>query len=147
MESPQNPSFQFYKGKRPLQAAEVKAIVRYVKKIKPLVVVSYHSSGREIYWKYGENQLLFRDYILATKLSDLTGYPLADPPSNAIGAGFTDWFIDTFQRPGFTVEICKPVKDTNPPVSELVEEWRRNRYVGFLLAEEMRKQLRTNEND
>ncbi|WAA12970.1 M14 family zinc carboxypeptidase [Fervidibacillus halotolerans] len=134
MKSPPKPSFQFYKGSQPLQAKEARAIVQFVNQLKPLATVSYHSSGREIYWKYGKG-----DYSLAVKLANLTGYSLADPPVHAVGAGFTDWFIHAYQRPGFTLEICKPVNNRHPPIEELVEEWERNRYVGFLLVDEIRK--------
>lgn len=139
MESPTSPSYKFYKGKRPLEAKEVRAIVRYTKKTEPLAAVSYHSSGREIFWRYGKNQHVDRDYRLALKLSYITGYALGNPPENAVGAGYTDWFIETYRRPGFTLEICKPVEETNPPVTELSEEWMRNQFVGILLADEMAK--------
>ncbi|MCU9612558.1 M14 family zinc carboxypeptidase [Caldibacillus lycopersici] len=137
--SPSKPFYKFYKGKQPLEAKEVQALVQFVKKIKPQAAITYHSSGREIFWRYGNHQNIFRDFQIGQKLSFYTGYPLATPPKNATGGGFTDWFIAAFNRPSFTLELCDFQGETNPPIAQLHEEWERNQYIGFVLAEEAEK--------
>lgn len=137
------PSFMEYKGKRPVEAKEVQAFVTFVKEINPLSTISYHSSGHEIFWQFGDRQDIVRDYFLATSMSELTGYSLSTPPKEAFGAGFTDWFIETYGRPAFTFELTDFNKESNPPMTYLPEEWRRNQFVGLYLATEMAESLQS----
>jgi g-D-glutamyl-meso-diaminopimelate peptidase len=136
---PNSPSYQFYKGKAPLAASEVAALTRFVKEIQPSLTLSYHTAGREIYWRYKNGMELFRDYILAKKVAKLTGYKLAKPPKKATGGGFTDWFITAYHRPAMTIEISYLVGDRHPPLSVFHEEWKRNKCVGIKMAEEAKK--------
>ncbi|MDP4163879.1 MAG: M14 family zinc carboxypeptidase, partial [Bacillota bacterium] len=66
------PSYRFYKGKKPLESDEVKAITDFVEKIKPLTAIAYHSAGREIYWQYHNDENFERDRFLANKIAKLT---------------------------------------------------------------------------
>jgi g-D-glutamyl-meso-diaminopimelate peptidase len=136
---PKEPSYQFYKGKAPLEAAEVVALTNFVRKTQPSAALTYHTAGREIYWRYKNGRQVFRDYILAKKVAKLTGYKLAKPPKKATGGGFTDWFIPTYHRPAMTIEISYLVGDRHPPLSVFKEEWKRNKYVGLKVAEEAKK--------
>jgi g-D-glutamyl-meso-diaminopimelate peptidase len=138
-EDPGTPFYRFYKGKAPLEAEEVIALTQFIKEINPYVAVAYHSAGREIFWKYKNGKNLKRDYLLAKKVSKLTGYKLAKPPKKATGGGFTDWFITTYHRPAMTIEISYPVGETNPPLSVFKSEWKRNKKVGLMLAAEAKK--------
>ncbi|WP_442599010.1 M14 family zinc carboxypeptidase [Neobacillus sp. D3-1R] len=131
-----SPSYQFYKGEKPIASHETKAIVRFTKKIKPIMAVSYHTAGREIYWKYNNGENKQRDFLIANKAASLTGYELAKPPKEAVGAGYTDWFIQTYHQPAMTVEISYLVGETSPPLSVFDEEWRRNQFLGMMLANE-----------
>ena len=47
-----NRRINFIKAEQPLEAAEVKALTDFTKEIDPLIAVSYHTSGREIFWHY-----------------------------------------------------------------------------------------------
>jgi g-D-glutamyl-meso-diaminopimelate peptidase len=136
---PASPSYQFYKGKKPLEAEEVIALTKFVYEIKPLIAVSYHSAGREIYWQYKNGKNLGRDLLLAKKVAKITGYKLGKPPIEAEGGGFTDWFITTFHHPAMTIEISYLVGERHPPLSVFKAEWRRNKDVGLVLAEEAKK--------
>lgn len=138
-EGPSMPWYQFYRGKSPLEAKEVKALISFTNKIRPEIAVSYHSSGREIFWNYYNGHRLKRDRQLAKKVSKLTGYALSKPKKNAVGGGYTDWFITAYHQPGMTIEISHPVGETNPPLSIFKEEWKRNKLVGIMLATEAEK--------
>lgn len=137
------PWYQFHKGLAPMSAKEVLTITNFTKKMMPSVAISYHSSGREIFWNYKNGSHLERDKNLANKVSLLTGYSLSEPIKEAIGGGFTDWFITTFRKPGMTIEICPLVEESSPPLSIFQEEWKRNELVGIMLAEEVRKRLKS----
>lgn len=136
---PNAPSYQSYKGQAPLEAAEVIALTNFVKETGPAAALSYHTAGREIFWKYKNGRHLNRDRMLAKKMAKLTKYKLAKPPKEAYGGGFTDWFIITYHRPAMTLELSYLVGDRHPPLSVFKEEWRRNKYVGLAIAEEAKK--------
>ncbi|KMJ58139.1 carboxypeptidase [Bacillus sp. LL01] len=129
------PSFQYYKGKFPLQAKEARAVVSFTREVQPLMAITYHSSGRVLYWYFKNDQAVInRDKRIAEQLSKLTGYSLDQPEEHAVGGGFSDWFVSEFKRPSFTPEISYFVEDTNPPLSVFQEEWNRNKKVGIYLA-------------
>ena len=138
-EEPASPSYQFYKGEKPLDAKEVIYLTKFIKEINPSIAVAYHTAGREIYWNYNNGKNIKRDHHIAQTISTLTGYKLAMPESNATGGGFTDWFITAFHRPALTIEISYLVGETNPPLSIFKKEWKRNRKVGLKLAAEAKK--------
>ncbi|RFU60686.1 carboxypeptidase [Bacillus sp. V59.32b] len=133
------PHYQFYKGTRPFQAREARALAEFTGRINPEIAVSYHTSGREIFWHYhNKAENVIRDYQIARKTAALTGYQLSSPEKHAVGSGYTDWFITKFNRPALTIEISYLVKETNPPLSVFTEEWKRNKAGGLMLAEEAR---------
>ncbi|WP_080847660.1 M14 family zinc carboxypeptidase [Cytobacillus gottheilii] len=140
------PSWQFFKGRKPVETAEIKALIRFVRKIKPEIAVAYHSSGQEIFWDYHNGSHSARDRAIAEQVSELTGYPLSEPSAEAVGGGFKDWFITEFHKPAMTIEICKLIEERHPPIGEFSEEWQRNQHVGILLAHEARKMMKE-END
>ncbi|MEH7117913.1 M14 family metallocarboxypeptidase [Neobacillus vireti] len=138
-QEPSNPSYAFYKGKRPLESKEVIALTEFINEVRPQVAVAYHTAGREIFWNYKNGKYLKRDYKLAKKVSRLTNYKLSKPDPESVGGGFTDWFITTYHKPAITIEISYLVGETSPPLSVFKKEWKRNKYVGLLLAEEAKK--------
>lgn len=138
-QDPASPSYQFYKGEKPFESKEVRSLSKFIKEINPAIAVAYHTAGREIFWNYKNGKNLKRDKRIAKKISKLTGYKLARPAKEAVGGGFTDWFITTYHRPALTIEISYLVGDTNPPLSVFKKEWKRNRYVGLKIAAEAKK--------
>ncbi|MFP7295653.1 M14 family zinc carboxypeptidase [Neobacillus niacini] len=141
-DGPKNPSYQFYKGNKPLEAKEVRALTKFIRTINPEIAVAYHSAGREIFWNYKNGKHLKRDKRIAKKISLLTHYRLAKPPKHATGGGFTDWFITTYHRPAMTIEVSPLVGETSPPLSVFETEWERNKYVGLSLAREAKLLLK-----
>lgn len=138
-QQPDSPWYRFYKGDKPLESKEVESLTKFIEEINPAIAVAYHTAGREIFWNYKNGINLKRDKRIAKKISKLTGYKLALPKKNAIGGGFTDWFITTYHRPAMTIEISYLVGETNPPLSVFQKEWKRNRNVGIKLAKEAKK--------
>ncbi len=129
VDCPGRPSYANFRGESPLSELENKALRDFTYAIKPEIVLSYHSSGRVIYFP-GDSP----EQQIAEGIADLTGYrlvPLQDP-----AAGYTDWFVDTFNRPAYTPELSYSVGPTNPPLSVIPEEWQRNKYLGLYVAKE-----------
>ena len=112
-----------YVGRAPLIQRESRALADYTEEVDPALVLAYHSQGKEIYWQ-------FRDYFVpgAKELGDVmarvSGYRLAEVPYESAFAGFKDWFIQQFRRPGYTVEVGE---GQNPlPLSQFPEIYRDN---------------------
>lgn len=67
------------------------------------LIISFHTQGKEIYWNF-QNINPPQGYEIGEKFAESSGYVLADVPYNSSFAGYKDWFIQDFNRPGFTIE-------------------------------------------
>jgi len=76
-------------------------MARFTETIAFDAVMALHTQGREIYWNYREYEPAEAEH-LAGRLGRVSGYK----PVKLTGsdAGYKDWFIHRFRRPGFTVE-------------------------------------------
>ena len=114
-------------GPAPLSAPESRAMADFTLSFRPKLTLSYHTQGEVIYWKY----LDFSPYnsrIIAEAFASVSGYAAEDTPFASGFAGYKDWFIQDFDRPGYTIEAGKGV---NPlPVSQFDDIYRAN--VGIL---------------
>lgn len=109
------PAPQDYVGAAALSAPESRALYDYTLGLSPRLTLSLHTQGEEIYWRWGECEPEGARKI-GELFAKLSGYTLADPEQAASYAGYKDWFIDCFERPGFTVEAGRgenplPLKD------------------------------------
>ena len=92
-----------YVGRAPLNQRESIAMARYTEAVDPALVIAFHTQGEVIYWQFG-------DYVvpgaraLAEEFARLSGYALEDTPYESSFAGYKDWFIQDWRRPGFTIE-------------------------------------------
>lgn len=91
-------------GRAPLNQLETQALAGYTEYVDPALVVALHSQGREIYWQYGSIEVSGARE-LGEKMAQVSGYTLAEPAYASSFAGYKDWFIKTFRRPGYTVEV------------------------------------------
>lgn len=125
-----------YKGKKPETAEEVVGMVKDTRQKEYAMVISYHTAGRIIYWNYfqkGTN--LKRDYSLAKEIGKITGYTLVKPTTKkSIYAGYKDWFIQTFKKPGFTIEVGKANNGNSVPVKEYPTIFNKNHVMGLWAA-------------
>ncbi len=118
-----------YVGRAPLGQLESRALAGYTEAIDPDLVLAYHTQGKVIYWQ-------FQDYDvpgareLGEAFARLSGYELADTPFESSFAGYKDWFIQNFRRPGYTIEVGS---GENPlPLGQFDEIYKDN--VGILLT-------------
>ena len=91
-------------GRFPLSQPEVQALADYTQRIDPAIVIAWHSQGEVIYWQFGGIEVEGARE-LAERFAEVSGYALADTPYNSSFAGYKDWFIQTYRRPGFTIEV------------------------------------------
>lgn len=67
------------------------------------LVLAYHTQGKEIYWQF-QNYNPSNSFEIGQKLAESSGYLLAEMPYNSSFAGFKDWFIQKYNKPGYTIE-------------------------------------------
>ena len=93
-----------YVGRAPLNQLESRALAGYTEFIDPALVLAYHTQGKVIYWQF-ENIFVPGARELGEEFARLSGYELADTPYESAFAGYKDWFIQQFRRPGYTIEV------------------------------------------
>ena len=102
-------------GRFPLSQIEAQALYDYTERLDPAIVIAWHSQGEVIYWQYGGIEVPGARE-LAERFAGLSGYALEDTPYASSFAGYKDWFIQSYRRPGFTIEVGS---GTNPlPLSQ-----------------------------
>jgi len=92
-----------YVGDFPLSEPETTAMVAYTILNDFDITVSLHTQGEEIFWRY-KNFDPPGAKNLAHRMAIASGYTLKDVPSTSAHGGYRDWFIETFNRPGMTIE-------------------------------------------
>ena len=116
-------------GRAPLNQRESIALAQWTEEIDPAVVLAYHTQGQVIYWQ-------FQDYEVAgarelgEEFARISGYELADVPYESAFAGYKDWFIQNFRRPGYTIEVGSG--ESPLPLSQFDEIYRDN--LGILVT-------------
>ena len=110
-------------GSAPLTAPESRAVYDFTLLFSPERTLSYHTQGRVIFWNY-----LDRDppgaKALAERFAALSGYTIEDAPYSSGFAGYKDWYIQEYDRPGVTIEAGR---GENPlPMAQVEEIYRNN---------------------
>jgi g-D-glutamyl-meso-diaminopimelate peptidase len=93
-----------YGGPSPLSEPETQTVVNFTRQHNFKLVIAYHTQGRVIYWLY-KGIRPPRAYEIANIFSDITGYAVSDVPYEAAYAGYKDWFVEQYRRPGYTFEV------------------------------------------
>lgn len=98
-----SPAPRDYVGTSPLSATESRSVYDFTLSFSPALTLSYHTQGNTIYWK-------FLDYEpknsreIAKLFARASGYAVEDTPYSSGFAGYKDWFIQNYNRPGYTIE-------------------------------------------
>ena len=123
------PAPRDFVGRAPLDQPESAAMARLTRTVDPRLTLSYHTQGEVIYWKYLDLEPVGARHI-GEQFARLSGYLLEDTPYASGFAGYKDWFILTFDRPGYTIEAGL---GQNPlPITQFDEIYRRN--LGILVT-------------
>lgn len=137
VKSADGPHFEEYKGPAPESEPESKALARLTREEDFDLVVAFHNSGSIIYWYYNQTGDRYRrDLQLAQKIGDINGYQVVVPEDSARrAAGYKDWFVNEFKKPGFTIEVGDGKAEEPLPSSQLSRYFRENRTVLLELAQ------------
>ena len=123
------PAPRDFVGYGPLTAPEAVALYNFTLQHNFNLMITYHTQGRVIYYKY-QNQTPPNSQEIAETFAELSGYTLEEVPQNSSFAGYKDWFILYYNKPGFTIEVGL---GQNPiPVSQFAGIYREN--LGILVT-------------
>jgi len=125
--NPQTPGPRDYGGEAPLTQPEAIAMADLTRRSNFAWVLAFHTQGKVIYWGF-ENLEPPESQAMVEEFSRVSGY---EPVQSANSyAGYKDWFIQDWRRPGFTVELGS---GTNPlPLSQFDDIYQQA--LGIFLA-------------
>lgn len=121
-----SPAPRDYVGTAPLTAPESEAIYQFTKEHQFQLILAYHTQGEVIYWKYLD-YLPPDAYEIGMYFQMVSGYQLELTPLTSGYAGYKDWFILEYNRPGYTIEAGL---GENPlPMSQFEQIYERNKLI------------------
>ncbi len=97
------PAPRDFVGTTPLEAVESRAVYDFTRTKDFRLTVSYHTQGEVIFWQFLDYRPP-RAETIGLALAEASGYTLAETPYESSFAGYKDWFIERYNRPGYTVE-------------------------------------------
>ena len=103
-----SPAPRDYVGASPLSQPESRAVYDHSRANDFSLTLSFHTQGKVIYWKYLDFEPK-NSYEIAQKFSAVSGYAVEETPYASGFAGYKDWFISAYNRPGYTIEVGEGV--------------------------------------
>ena len=97
------PSPRDFVGFGPLTEPEALALYNFTLVHNFRLILAYHTQGEVIYWKYAD-YLPERSEEIGERFAMASGYLLDITPTESAFAGYKDWFIQEYNRPGYTIE-------------------------------------------
>lgn len=121
------PASRDYPGDAPLTEPEAKTMADLARRENFDRLLALHTQGEEFYWGY-EGLEPPESRTLAQEFERVSGYRAVQYIDSH--AGYKDWFIQEFRKPGFTLELGLGV---NPlPISQFDEIY--DEFLGIFLA-------------
>lgn len=97
------PAPRDFVGYGPLTEPESLAIYNFTLSNDFEIILAYHTQGEVIYWRYLNLEPPESEKI-GEEFSRISGYQLDDVIDIGSYAGYRDWFIQDYRRPGYTIE-------------------------------------------
>lgn len=97
------PAPRDYVGEAPLTAPESAAVYEFTRQHAFRLILAYHTQGEVIYWKYLDYEPE-RSREIAEYFGRVSGYAVEVTPGESAYAGYKDWFIQEYDKPGYTIE-------------------------------------------
>ena len=121
-----SPAPRDFVGEAPLSAVESINMYHFTTAHDFQLILAYHTQGEVIYWKYLDYEPA-RSRRIAEYFGKVSGYQVEETPYASGYAGYKDWFIETYNRPGYTIEAGR---GTNPlSMSQFPEIYDDNRLI------------------
>ncbi len=116
VKGPQAPAPRDYSGTAPLTEPEVQALAKFTENHDFAHVLAFHTQGKVIYWGFEQFEPPYAKQI-AEEFARVSGYEAIQNVDST--AGYKDWFIMKWRKPGFTIEFGSGV---NPLPLEQFDE-------------------------
>ncbi|WP_456278292.1 M14 family metallopeptidase [Bacillus sp. AK128] len=124
---PKKPAPRDYPGDEALTEPEAIAMANYTEKNDFNRVLAFHTQGKEMYWGYLDLEPSEAG-LIAKEFERVSGYKAIQHIDSH--AGYRDWYIYKWKRPGYTIELGEGV---NPlPLSQFNEIYKES--IGIFLA-------------
>lgn len=120
------PAPRDYVGEAPLVAPESRSVYEFARAHDFSLILAYHAQGEVIYWRYLDYEPADSRRI-AEYFGEVSGYRVEETPSTSGYAGFKDWFIQAYNRPGYTIEVGMGVSPL--PMSQFAGIYEDNRLI------------------
>lgn len=98
-----SPAPRNFVGFGPLTEPEALAVYDFTLAHNFRLILTYHTQGKEIYWQF-QDYAPKEAYSIGQKFARVSGYTLANVPYESSFAGYKDWFLQQYRRPGHTIE-------------------------------------------
>lgn len=98
-----SPAPRDFVGFGPLTEPEALAVYDFTLAHNFRLILTYHTQGKEIYWQF-QDYAPKEAYSIGQKFARVSGYTLANVPYESSFAGYKDWFLQQYRRPGHTIE-------------------------------------------
>lgn len=121
------PAPRDYVGSDPLSEPESIALYNFTLFHNFSLILAYHTQGKEIYWQF-QNYAPENAKKIGETFANVSGYLLADVPYNSSFAGYKDWFLQKYRKPGYTIEAG--IGQNPLPISQFNEIYKDN--IGIL---------------
>lgn len=126
-----SPGPRDFGGDAPLSEPESRAMYDLTRQHGFRLVIAYHTQGEVIYWQF-QNMAPPQSLPIARQFGQISGYEVVPGTGEAAYAGYKDWFILDFRRPGYTIEAGRGV---NPiPMTQFPVIYRQNEGIMLLAA-------------
>lgn len=123
-----SPAPRDFVGYGPLTEPESLALYNFTLTHNFRLTISYHTQGEIIFWRFLDYEPEGAEEV-ANEFARVSGYELIDTGFTDSYAGYRDWFISFYNRPGYTIETGK---GTNPiPISQFAKIYSDN--IGILV--------------
>ncbi len=121
------PAPRDFPGTAPLTEPEAVAMAEFARENQFDRMLAFHTQGEEFYWGY-EGLEPPESQVIADEFERVSGYTSVQYIDSF--AGYKDWFVQEFRKPGFTIELGKGI---NPlPLSQFDEIY--EEVLGIFLA-------------
>ena len=123
-----SPAPRDFVGFGPLTEPEALGIYNFTLERNFKLILAYHTQGEIIFWRYLDFEPPGAEAV-ANEFARVSGYTLINEVETNSYAGYRDWFISFYNRPGYTVETGLGV---NPlPISQFDKIYNDN--IGILI--------------
>lgn len=128
------PSPRDYVGPNPLSEKETIAMYEFTKMHSFDLTISLHSQGKEIYGNAKENAKAKK---LAYLFELVSGYKYTQPEYLSSFAGYKDWYVKNYKKPGFTIELGKGEEGKTLPIEQIEEIYNDVEEIFFISIDEI----------